>query len=175
MMIVHKKQEKGFTLIEILIAIALLGILSAVVIPNVTGYLSKGEEQAFKSDVASVQAAVDNYYGDPTNRGASGANKGKKLYPLKGTEAEKVSGGTILSTDGLVWTTATVGFLIDFTKLVGTSGNYLKSVPASVAVDNGTSYTGSYAYYVDTNGKVGTKWTGDRTNAANAQVAGIYP
>ena len=35
------KQSKGFTLVELLVAVALLAVILAVVIPNVTGYLSK--------------------------------------------------------------------------------------------------------------------------------------
>ncbi len=35
------KRDAGFTLIEILIAIALLAVISAIIVPNVTGFLGR--------------------------------------------------------------------------------------------------------------------------------------
>ncbi len=53
---ITRKGEKGFTLIEILIALALLAIIGAVVIPNITGYIGRGEEAAYSADAKGIQA-----------------------------------------------------------------------------------------------------------------------
>ena len=53
-----KRGEKGFTLIELLIVVAILGVLAAVVIPNVGRFLGKGEEEAKDTEYATVQAAL---------------------------------------------------------------------------------------------------------------------
>jgi len=53
-----KRGEKGFTLIELLIVVAILGVLAAVVIPNVGRFLGKGEEEAKDTEFATVQAAM---------------------------------------------------------------------------------------------------------------------
>ena len=53
-----KRGEKGFTLIELLIVVAILGVLAAVVIPNVGRFIGRGESEAADTEFANVQAAV---------------------------------------------------------------------------------------------------------------------
>ena len=53
-----KRGEKGFTLIELLIVVAILGVLAAIVIPNVGRFIGRGEEEASETEFANVQSAV---------------------------------------------------------------------------------------------------------------------
>ena len=54
-----KRGEKGFTLIELLIVVAILGVLAAVIIPNVSRFFGSGEEEARKTEKTNVQLAMD--------------------------------------------------------------------------------------------------------------------
>ena len=53
------KGVKGFTLIELLIVIAILGILAAIVAPNVGQFMGAGKGEAAKTELANLQTSMD--------------------------------------------------------------------------------------------------------------------
>lgn len=55
------KQDKGFTLVELLIVIVILGILATVTVFAVTGITNKGKTSACQSDAKTIQTAEEAY------------------------------------------------------------------------------------------------------------------
>jgi type IV pilus assembly protein PilA len=58
--------QKGFTLIELLIVVAILGVIAAVVIPNVTAFMGSAEVNAANTEAQNIKTAALGYYADNT-------------------------------------------------------------------------------------------------------------
>ncbi len=82
-----KNNKKGFTLIELMIVVAIIGILAAIAIPKFADLINKSKEGATKGALSSVRSALQVYYGDnegwfPADNLAVLTNNGKYINEI---------------------------------------------------------------------------------------------
>ena len=56
------KKQKGFTIIELLVVVAIIAVLAAIVLVNVTQYINKGKDAAIKGNMATILTNMAVHY-----------------------------------------------------------------------------------------------------------------
>jgi len=60
----RKNNQKGFTLVELMIVVAIIGILAAIAIPQFAAYRQKAYNSSAQSDLKNAKTAAEAYYAD---------------------------------------------------------------------------------------------------------------
>ena len=98
-----KKNNKGFTLVELIVVLVILAILAAILVPTLLGYIERARSEKDFSTAQTVrvaaQAEIDQTYGDSTTATIASfygvidnntATYGQKVYDLSGVDKNVV-------------------------------------------------------------------------------------
>lgn len=87
------RDQRGFTLVELLVVVAIIAILAAVLLPKLLGYTNNARVSRAKSDLASMRSVIEAY----------AANEGNGYYP-KADNAADDGIAKVLRAKGINWT-----------------------------------------------------------------------
>ncbi len=121
------RTKSGFTLVEILIVVVILGILAAIVIPQFTGASTEAKESSLMSDLQAIRSQIE-LYKIQHNDLLPGATPG--VETTADTFVEALTSKT--NQDGVVGTGATFRF-----------GPYVQKLPANPFNDLSTVLVGT--------------------------------
>jgi len=77
------RRQRGFTIVELLIVIVVIGILAAIVITSFSGVQAKARDTERQTDVKSLASQLEAFY----NSTGTGTSNGNGKYPASGTTA----------------------------------------------------------------------------------------
>jgi general secretion pathway protein G len=135
-MVTRYQSRKGFTLVEILIVVIILGILAAIVIPQFTSASQDARRSAVQSTVQSVRSQVELYklqHGDTlpdivtswaalTAQSEYPVGSGQMVGPYMQSEPENglTNSKTVVNGNAVAAATAATGFVYDYNAGAGT-------------------------------------------------------
>ena len=139
------RPKKGFTLIEVLIVVVILGVLAGIVIPAYAGYTADSCKKAFVMDIKKIATVADYYYQltggyfEDSSSGQMPAGMDTYIQPSMWTRNTPIGGVWDYELDSFGLKSA---FGVHFFNVTPKDDAYMQEVDA--AIDDGDLTTGCF-------------------------------
>jgi len=74
-----RRKPRGFTLIELIVAVAIVGVLAAIAYPSYAAYVRRGKIVEALAELATVRVRLEQYYQDNRNYGSTASACGVSM------------------------------------------------------------------------------------------------
>jgi len=129
-----KRLMAGFTLVELMIVVVILGILAAVAIPAFTRYVKRSKTSEASGNIAKIYQGEQTYYQAALERGYSSFVNASTATPSSAPGSAKYPANVALWNADANW--AAIGFSLD------SAHYYQYASPGSTAItSDGTAFT----------------------------------
>ncbi len=93
------KRQTGFTLMELMIVLVIIGLLAAIALPRFSQILERSREGATKGNLSSLRAAICIYYSEKEGNFPSDLTTSftSYLYPIPATRASPLGNASNIS------------------------------------------------------------------------------
>ena len=159
-------KKKGFTLIELIVVIAIIGVLAAILVPAMLGYVRKSKITTANTTAKSIYNAMNTTLVDMDT-----ADKTPPASSTKDVEGKDWTGTLTGSTDDVYFKNAVYGYFSDIVKVKKFAYTIENGACTATGVLNG-SYPGAYPNAWDVTMYKGLSDDAKKTLTATTAMAG---
>lgn len=107
-----KSKSKGFTIVELLVVIVVIGILAAITIVSYVGITARANTQANKANAASVVASIETYYADKQAYPAWTTDSATTITAINNGNSAKLPATIVLQNSAVSAATTNMGYVV---------------------------------------------------------------
>ncbi|MBE6857196.1 MAG: type II secretion system protein [Ruminococcus sp.] len=137
-----KTTKKGFTLIELIVVIAIIGVLAAILVPSMLGYVKKSKVSSANSTASSVYKAINSALTELDEEGVDiGITKIVVWNGTAWTVSSTAANNAVTTTN---FSPKVANFFSDITSVKRVDAQIVSGSCVAVAAANDSTYTGTY-------------------------------